>query len=63
MASTQRDDILRAVRKREAAEWKERHPDEVNGEPQRRKEVKMQEMIDFVCGICYLTPPYVPSSD
>lgn len=49
MAQTQRDDILKAVRKREAEKWREDHPDE-DGVPPRRKDLGIDEMTDFICG-------------
>lgn len=58
----QRDDILKAIRKHEAAKWKEGHPDEVIGVPPR-KELGIQEMTYFVCGIYFLNLSYVLSSD
>ncbi|KAF5352561.1 hypothetical protein D9756_006063 [Leucocoprinus leucothites] len=51
MAGTQREEILKAVRERETAKWKEEHPDE-DSVPPRRRDLGMQEMADFICGAC-----------
>lgn len=49
MAQTQRDEVLKAIREREIAKWKEQYGDE-EGDPPRRKEVGIQETTDFICG-------------
>lgn len=50
MARTQRDEMLKAIRERETAKWKEEHGDD-NRTSHVRKELGMQETTDFICGM------------
>lgn len=49
MAQTQRDEVVRAIRRREIAEWEAKHGEEEDM-PSKRKELEIHEMTDFICG-------------
>ena len=51
LASAQRDEILKAAKERDTAQWVQENPDaDPKDGPTKRKGLQIDETTDFICG-------------